>query len=83
MSSELLDPAALFLLDLRYENLYNPTPAESVFTCKCCRETLYRWEREDHHRLHRAQVELARIRAKQEQARIAREARIKKASASS
>lgn len=46
------DPAALFLLTLGFENLYDPTPTPHVFVCKGCRQTVKRGDRRTHHRSH-------------------------------
>ena len=47
-------PGATFLLDLRYDNLFEMTGrGEFTFRCKGCGETVRRWERKDHHSSHK------------------------------
>lgn len=51
------DPAALFLLDLSYDQLYEPTTAapdlERGHRCKGCGDVVARSKRKQHHESHR------------------------------
>lgn len=64
-------PAAEFLLDLQFPNLFEPRDREGItFSCKGCGEKVKLWEREKHYNKHKG------IRARSEtmrQKRIARE----------
>ena len=52
------DPAATFLLGLRFENLFEPAAADDVtYRCKGCSEILGLRDREKHHRHHVKQSE--------------------------
>lgn len=57
------DPAALFLLTLRWENLFEPANATEIdprtYRCKGCRETLNGRDREKHHARHLREQERA------------------------
>ena len=47
------DPAASFLLGLRWENLFEPAADDDVtYRCKGCQEVLQISDREKHHRHH-------------------------------
>lgn len=51
------DPAALFLLDLSYDQLYEPTTAavdaDPDYRCKGCGDVVARSKRKQHHESHR------------------------------
>jgi len=64
-----IDPAAAFLLDMPWQNLFEPAtalPTNDRFRCKACREVIPQREREAHHTRH------VRQRNRQEAARKAR-----------
>jgi hypothetical protein len=47
------DPAAVFLLSLAHENLFEATQEDEWFRCKGCRELVNRRKRADHHASHK------------------------------
>lgn len=51
------DPAALFLLDMRFDNLFDPRPGSDwIFTCRGCGDEVKRPDRETHHAKHKREV---------------------------
>lgn len=54
------DPAAEFLLDMQWPNLFEPSnalPTNVLWRCKGCRAIVVQGDREDHYRLHVRQRE--------------------------
>lgn len=49
------DPAAEFLLDWEWPNLFDPTADTIEYRCKGCGEIVLSWERVQHHSHHRRQ----------------------------
>ena len=49
------DPAAEFLLDLAWPNLFDPTPYDDMLRCRGCDDLVGRWKAAGHHEDHRRQ----------------------------
>jgi hypothetical protein len=71
MANATFDPTAFFLLDLQWENLFEPANAaergfSETFRCKGCTQIVARRERKKHHQHHKRVEHNRRARLLQE-----------------
>ena len=81
MSMESFNPAAMFLLDMNWRNLFEEVGTQGIFRCKGCEAEVPRHEREKHFNHHngirKRQETMRQKRIKRE--RVARLARAREA----
>lgn len=65
MSLLALDPAAEFLLDLSWPNMFDPTPLDHELRCIGCGALVKRWRAEQHFKQHVHRRDAERRRAKE------------------